>query len=75
VTYRNKVVAHLSELPADKKDPTISELFTLARMIAAVAEALAHATGIAGVSLESQVSIFRGRARAFWEKWKLAIRA
>jgi hypothetical protein len=70
VIYRNKVVAHLSERPA-MNDPIISELFTLARMIAAVAEALAHGTGIAGVSLESQVSVFRNRALAFWGKWKL----
>jgi hypothetical protein len=71
VTYRNKVVAHLSELPADMNAPIISELFTLARMIAEVAEGLAHGTGIAAVSLESQVSIFRDSARAFWEKWRL----
>jgi hypothetical protein len=32
--YRNKVVAHLSQLPADMKDPIISELFILTRMIA-----------------------------------------
>jgi hypothetical protein len=68
--YRNKVAAHLSELPADTKEPIIDELFTLARMIAEVAERIAHGTGFAAVSLESQVSPFRDSARAFWEVWR-----
>jgi len=69
--YRNKVVAHLSELPANMKDPKIAELFTLARMIAGVAEGLAHGTGITTISLDTQMRVFRKRARAFWKKWKL----
>jgi hypothetical protein len=52
------------------KDPIISELFNLARMTADVAELLAHGTGIAAVSLESQVIPFRDSSRAFWDKWK-----
>jgi hypothetical protein len=52
-------------------DAIISELFTLVGMIADVAEGLAHVTGFTPLSLESQVSVFRDRARAFWEKWKL----
>jgi AbiU2 len=67
--YRNKYVAHLSDPPAGMEDPLVAELFTLSRMVAKVAEALAHGTGIAAVSLESQVSVFRDSARAFWGKW------
>jgi hypothetical protein len=69
-TYRNKVAAHLSELPPDIGEPIINELFTLARMIAEVGERLAHGTGVAAVSLQSQVSPFRDSARAFWGIWK-----
>jgi AbiU2 len=69
-TYRNKVVAHLSEYPADKDKPIVRQLFDLAAMTAKVAELLAHGTGIAAVSLESQVIPFRESSRAFWEKWK-----
>jgi hypothetical protein len=69
-TYRNKVAAHLSDLPADMKHPIIAELLTFATMTAEVAELLAHGTGIAGVSLESQVIPFQDSARAFWGKWK-----
>ncbi len=69
-TYRNKVVAHLSEYPADKDKPIVRQLFDLAARTAKVAELLAHGTGIAAVSLESQVIPFREGSRAFWEKWK-----
>jgi hypothetical protein len=69
-TYRNKVVAHLSEYPADKDKPIVRQLFDLAAMTGKVAELLAHGTGIAAVSLESQVIPFRESSRAFWEKWK-----
>ncbi len=69
-TYRNKVVAHLSEYPADKDKPIVRQLFDLAARTAKVAELLAHGTGIAAVSLESQVIPFRESSRAFWEKWK-----
>jgi hypothetical protein len=69
-TYRNKVVAHLSEYPADTDKPIVHQLFDLAAMTAKVAELLAHGTGIAAVSLESQVIPFRESSRAFWEKWK-----
>jgi hypothetical protein len=68
-TYRNKVVAHLSEYPADKDKPIVSQLFDLAKMTAKVAELLAHGTGIAAVSLESQVVPFRESSRALWERW------
>jgi hypothetical protein len=69
-TYRNKFTAHLSDPPDGMKNPIISELFDLARMTAEVAEHLAHGTGIAAISLESQVIPFRESSRAFWEKWK-----
>jgi hypothetical protein len=69
-TYRNKVVAHLSEYPADKDKPIVRQLFDLAAMTAKVAELLAHGTGIAAVSLDSQVVPFRESSLAFWEKWK-----
>jgi hypothetical protein len=68
-TYRNKVVAHLSEYPADEEKPIVRHLFHLAAMTAKVAELLAHGTGIAAVSLDSQVVPFRESSRAFWEKW------
>ena len=68
-TYRNKVVAHLSEYPADKDKPIVGQLFQLAAMTAKVAELLAHGTGIAAMSLESQVVPFRESSRAFWERW------
>jgi hypothetical protein len=68
-TYRNKVVAHLSEYPADKNKPIVRQLFDLAAMTAKVAELLAHGTGIIAVSLESQVFPFRESSRAFWEIW------
>jgi hypothetical protein len=70
--YRNKFVAHLSDPPAGMTDPIIAELFALARMTAEVAELLAHGTGRAAVSLDSQVSPLRDSARAFWGKRKLA---
>ena len=68
-TYRNKSVAHLSDPPDGMEDPIISELFALARMTAEVAEHLAHGTGFAAVSLESQMIPFRESSRAFWGKW------
>jgi len=69
-TYRNKFVAHLSDSPAGMKDPIISELFDLARMTAEVAENLAHGTGVATVSLESQVMPHQESSRAFWAPWR-----
>jgi hypothetical protein len=69
-TYRNKFVAHLSDPPAGMKDPIIFELFELARMTADVAEFFAHGTGIATLSLKSQVIPFRDSSRAFWGRWK-----
>jgi hypothetical protein len=68
--YRNKLVAHLSDYPANMEMPVVQQIFDLARMTAKVAELLAHGTGVAGVSLESQVTPFRESSRAFWEKWK-----
>jgi hypothetical protein len=69
-THRNKSVAHMSEFPADMQKPLVRQLFDLAAMTAEVAELLAHGTGIAGVSLESQLVPFRQSTHAFWEKWK-----
>jgi|SRR6516164_1738294 len=69
-TYRNKSVAHMSQFPADMQQPVVRHLFDLAKMTAKVAELLAHGTGIAGVSLESQIVPFRESGCAFWEKWK-----
>jgi HEPN superfamily AbiU2-like protein len=69
-TYRNKSVAHMSDYPADMKQPLVHQLFDLARMTANVAELLAHGTAIAAVSLESQIGPFRESSRAFWDKWK-----
>jgi AbiU2 len=69
-TYRNKSVAHMSDFPADMQKPVVHQLFDLAALTAKVAEHLAHGTGIAQLSLESQVSPFRESGHAFWEKWK-----
>jgi hypothetical protein len=69
-TYRHKSVAHMSEFPVHRKKPVVHQLFELAAMTAKVAEHLAHGTGIAAVSLESQVAPYRESARAFWEKWR-----
>jgi hypothetical protein len=69
-TYRNKSVAHMSEYPADMDQPLVHQLFDLARMTAKVVELLARGTGIAQVSLASQVVPFRENGRAFWDKWK-----
>jgi hypothetical protein len=71
-TYRNKSVAHMSRFPANMQQPVVRQLFDLAAMTAKVAELLARGTGIAGVSLESQVTPFQESSRAFWEKWKTA---
>ena len=68
--YRNKSVAHMSEYPANMEQPLVRQLFDLAAMTAKVAELLAHGTGIAGVSLASQVVPFQENGRAFWDKWK-----
>jgi AbiU2 len=69
-TYRNKSVAHMSQFPADMEQPFVHQLFDLARMTAKVAELLARGTGVAQVSLGSQVEPFRESGRAFWDKWK-----
>ena len=69
-TYRNKSVAHLSDPPKGMQDPIITELFTLAKMTADVAEHLAHGTGVAAVSLQSQVTPYRDSFGAFWEQWR-----
>jgi hypothetical protein len=69
-TYRNKSVAHMSQSPADMEQPLVHQLFELARMTAKVAELLARGTGIAQVSLGSQVEPFRESGRTFWDKWK-----
>jgi AbiU2 len=68
-TYRNKSVAHMSEYPADMQKPVVRQLFKLAAMTAKVAELLAHGTGIARVSLESQVVPFGASGHAFWKIW------
>jgi hypothetical protein len=68
--YRNKSVAHMSDYPADMRKPVVRQLFTLAAMTANVAELLARGTGIAAVSLESQIGPFRESSRVFWDKWK-----
>jgi hypothetical protein len=67
--YRNKSVAHMSDYP-DMQQPLVRNLFDLAAMTAKVAELLAHGTGIAAVSLESQVTPFRESSRAFWARWE-----
>ena len=67
-TYRNKSVAHMSQFPADMQQPVVRHLFDLAKMTAKVAELLAHGTGMAKLSLESQVVPFRESGRVFWEK-------
>jgi hypothetical protein len=59
----------MSDYSADMEQPVVHQLFELARMTAEVAEHLAHGTGIAAVSLESQVGLFRESGRAFWDKW------
>jgi AbiU2 len=68
--YRNKSVAHMSQFPAGMQQPVVRHIFDLAKMTAKVAELLANGTGIAGVSLESQIVPFRESGRAIWEKWK-----
>ena len=68
-TFRNKSVVHMSDYSADMEQPVVHQLFELARMTAEVAEHLAHGTGIAAVSLESLVGLFRESGRAFWDKW------
>jgi hypothetical protein len=70
--FRNKSVAHISTYPANMEQPVVHELFDLARMTAEVAEHLAHGVGIAGMSLESHLSLYRESGRAFWDKWKTA---
>jgi hypothetical protein len=49
----------MSDYSADMEQPVVHQLFELARMTAEVAEHLARGTGIAAVSLESQVGLFR----------------
>jgi hypothetical protein len=58
----------MSQFPANMQQPVVRHLFDLARMTAKVAELLAHGTGMAKLSLESQVVPFRESGRVFWEK-------
>jgi hypothetical protein len=68
--FRDKYLAHLGEPRPDVKLPTYGEVFALARETARALEKLAHASGVVGLSLDSQIPAHKQSAERFWEPWR-----
>ena len=67
--FRNKQLAHWAELDHEVPIPLYKEVFDFSRMTAAMLAQLMRATGIAMVSLESQIPAYTESAANFWKPW------
>lgn len=64
-TFRDKQIAHWGELT--KPPPIINDIFAVTRSTAAALERLAQGTGAVTLNLDSQLMVYRDKARRFWE--------
>jgi hypothetical protein len=70
IHFRDKYLAHLGEPRPDLKLPTYGEVFALARETTRALEKLAHASGVVGLSLDSQIPAHKDSAERFWAPWR-----
>ncbi len=61
---RNKQIAHLGALKS--LPPIINDVFDVTRATAKALERLAQGAGVVGLSLDSQLSVYREKADRFW---------
>lgn len=69
IHFRDKYLAHLGEPRPGVDLPTYGDVFALARQTTKALEKLAHAAGVAGLSLETQVPAHKESAEKFWAPW------
>lgn len=67
--FRDKQLAHLGEPRSGIGVPTIDDAFAIARATARALEKLAHAAGVVGVSLETQMPTYTQNAERFFAHW------
>jgi AbiU2 len=68
LNFRNKQIAHRSELDAKIPLPIINDIFAISRARATVFERLAQGTGVISLSLDRQLMGYREQAERFWGK-------
>jgi hypothetical protein len=67
--YRNKVVAHLSDLDPTMRLPINNDLFVIAGTTTKIAENLSIGTGACTIELRQQTGAYRQSAECFWSVW------
>jgi hypothetical protein len=68
--FRDKYLAHFGKPRPDIKLPTYGEVFALAQETTRALEKLAHASGVVGLSLDSQTPAHKESAERFWAPWR-----
>jgi AbiU2 len=68
--FRDKYLAHLGEPRPGVGLPTYGDIFAVARETTRALEKLAHASGVVGLSLDSQIPADKESARRFWAPWR-----
>jgi hypothetical protein len=68
--FRDKYLAHLGQPRPDVGLPTYGDVFALARETACAFEALANASGVVTLSLDSQIPAQKESAERFWAIWR-----
>jgi hypothetical protein len=67
--YRNKVLAHLSDLDANVRLPIYNDLFEIARRTSETAEKLSIGASTCTVELRHQTNVYRESSERFWSIW------